>query len=463
LLEIRLHELAEAVDYHVIVEATTTFAGQPRAVALDLDDARWAPFRERIVHTIVSDLPSGCDAWGRESFQRNAILRGLDRLGSDGGARCDPLDLVIISDADEIPRSSAVRDACDRLACGVAGFSQRFFCYHVNQRAYVPDENDRPGSPRGKWLQWTKMRAARRCELGTPQRLREMPEGELAFVIADAGWHFSFCGGASRIQAKVAAYAHREHDRPEFTDPARIEAAIATGADLFGRDHIHRFAPVPLDESFPRHLLAGGDRFAHLMLDSETERAAEHLGGAVADGDPETWMPDVWEWVCETYAISSVLDIGCGTAVNLQWFAARDMDALGVEGDPAAVAAARLPGRVVQHDFAAGPWVPLRTFDLGLCTEFVDHVEPRYEQNWLAAARRCRYVMMSHALPGQTGFHHVNEQTSEYWIARMEAAGFEHMPAVTAGLRRTCEWRPARYCRNMLLFFRRHGDESIRD
>lgn len=200
------------------------------------------------------------------------------------------------------------------------------------------------------------------------------------------------------------------------------------------------------------------DRCRHA---SDQPPIPDHLGGFIAGGDPETWMPDVWEWVCETFQIGSTLDIGCGTAVNLAWFADRGLDVLGVDGHPAAIAAARLPGRVVQHDFTTGPWEPPRPFDLGISTEFVEHVEPRFEPNWIAAARCCRYLMMSHALPGQGGMHHVNEQTSEYWIERMEAAGFEHMANVTAGLRRTCEWRPARYCRNTLLFFRRRDDDAL--
>jgi hypothetical protein len=265
LLEIRLHELAEVVDFHVVVEATTTFAGRPRALELDLADPRWAPFRDRIVHVIVADMPSGCDAWRRERFQRDAILRGLDRPAADGQPLCGPLDLVIVSDADEILRASAVAVARNQLVSGIAGFAQRLFYYHVNQRAYVPDGNDRLDTETGSWLVWNKARVARRRDLQTPERLRSTLEADLAFVVPDAGWHFSYCGGASRIRAKIAAYAHRELDRPEFTDPAQIEAAIATGADLFGRVHVQRFAPVPLDGTFPHYLLKHRDRFAPLI------------------------------------------------------------------------------------------------------------------------------------------------------------------------------------------------------
>jgi hypothetical protein len=47
--------------------------------------------------------------------------------------------------------------------------------------------------------------------------------------------------------------------------------------------------------------------------------STSHLGGYIEGGDAETFTPDVWGWVCLEKGIRSVMDIGCGTAVNLEW------------------------------------------------------------------------------------------------------------------------------------------------
>ena len=71
LLDLRFNILNDFVDYFVIVESN------------------------RIIYIKVEDMPGGENPWLREKFQRNCIIRGLSAATND--------DLIIISDADEIP------------------------------------------------------------------------------------------------------------------------------------------------------------------------------------------------------------------------------------------------------------------------------------------------------------------------------------------------------------------------
>ncbi|MGB5136644.1 MAG: glycosyltransferase [Prochlorococcaceae cyanobacterium] len=169
--------------------------------------------------------------------------------------------------------------------------------------------------------------------------------------------------------------------------------------------------------------------------------------------DPNTFMPDVWGWLIIEYEIRSVLDIGCGIGTNLQWFDEYGLEVLGVEGHPRAVTGSLLPGAVVQHDFCTGPWAPDHTIDLCLCTKFAEHVEARFEDNWMAAVEKCRFLLLAAAPPGQGGYHHVNEQPDAYWIQRLESRGLLHQPDVSARLQKTCTRKPATWGRNTLLFF----------
>jgi hypothetical protein len=39
---------------------------------------------------------------------------------------------------------------------------------------------------------------------------------------------------------------------------------------------------------------------------------------------------------------------------------------------------------------------------------------------------KCKVVAMTHAVPGQPGYHHVNCQPAEYWIKKLEGIGFKY-------------------------------------
>lgn len=184
----------------------------------------------------------------------------------------------------------------------------------------------------------------------------------------------------------------------------------------------------------------------------------KHLGGYITEGDPHTYTPDIWGWLLLEYNIKSVIDIGCGTAVNMKWWKDMGCEVLGIEGHPDAIADSKC-GLIHKHDYTLGPlWGPVgflgpKVFDLCLCTEFVEHVEQKYECNWFSTMQCAKRVLMTHALPGQTGYHHVNEQTADYWVGRFEDEGFTHIDVVSSLMQGTVSRKPAPYGRNTLMLF----------
>lgn len=179
-----------------------------------------------------------------------------------------------------------------------------------------------------------------------------------------------------------------------------------------------------------------------------------HLGGSYPGGDPHTYTPDVWGWILLEFDVRSVVDVGAGWGHNLAWFHQMGCECLAIEGDPEALEGFIPFLPVVKHDYTQGPYVPDRRFDLCVATEFVEHVEAQYESNWIATVKSAEYFLMCHAVPGQGGHHHVNEQTTGYWVERLEREGMVYLPNVTAMLRATCSRKPAPWGRNTLMLFR---------
>lgn len=143
------------------------------------------------------------------------------------------------------------------------------------------------------------------------------------------------------------------------------------------------------------------------------------LGGYFPEGDPDSHIPELWDWAIGKFKITSMIDVGCGAGTAMNWFQARGCEVLGVEGLPL-----NEDSRIVEHDYTLGPYKPKRKFDLAWSCEFVEHIETPYIPNFIATFQSARIVMMTHGLYWQAGHHHVNCQRPEYWLDIMKASGF---------------------------------------
>ena len=247
LLELRLNELYEAVDFFVIAEAPVTFKGQPKALVFQANQARFAKFSDKIIHLVIGDMPGQVErAWDREHFQRNALRRGIV------GAR--PEDIIIISDADEILRPAAV--AALRHGEGFFQLAMPMFQYYMNLRESQP---------------WTKVFAF------SHQLLHDIPDfnwvrtGQEEWFekfagrnrkLANAGWHFTYLGGAPKIREKLQSFSHDEAWYQRMLTPGGIEAQVMAGFSVGNTWYFNTFCPV--DESFPAYVLANEKRYREL-------------------------------------------------------------------------------------------------------------------------------------------------------------------------------------------------------
>lgn len=157
-----------------------------------------------------------------------------------------------------------------------------------------------------------------------------------------------------------------------------------------------------------------------------------HLGGYIEGGDDATFYPDLWEFLVTDMGMKKVLDVGCGDGKAIDYFHFLGAQAEGLDGVP------QNHHHITEHDFTKGPYVRGKWYDLIWCCEFVEHVEERYVTHFLDTfALSSNLILMTHAEPGQSGYHHVNCRSADYWRGAMASIGYredEMLTQLTRGL-----------------------------
>jgi SAM-dependent methyltransferase len=151
-----------------------------------------------------------------------------------------------------------------------------------------------------------------------------------------------------------------------------------------------------------------------------------HLGGN-SDSDA-TFYPVLYDHIIAKYPHRWLLDIGCGKGRTAQYFASKGVMVTALDGLQENLDVIKGENIfLVRHDFTTGIPEDLCAgpdFHIGWCCEVVEHIEEKYLPNLLAVFGKCRALFMTHALPGQCGYHHVNCQPREYWIDKLAGIGF---------------------------------------
>ncbi len=195
-----------------------------------------------------------------------------------------------------------------------------------------------------------------------------------------------------------------------------------------------------------------------------------HLGGTSTQGDPDSWYPELWHWLTDTFGVRSVLDVGCGVGHSMQWFLDRGLPIVAGLDCQQVLDHHVLKDDVVQmdhlvedpmvllypHDLTHGSFRDGDAFDMVWCCEVAEHVEEAFVDNVIhTLARNTRKVLAFCASPkGAGGHHHVNCQHPRYWIDRIEAAGLKYDDDLTDKAVGLCH---ESYGRGPYSYFRRSG------
>ena len=266
LLELRLRELYDHVDYFVVVEGNRTFQNQEKPFYYDSMKYRYAQWQDKIIRVRLMDMPEDTDPWGRERHQRDGIIRGL--------RTADPDDIIMIGDVDEIPRVETIH----KLRASnqsIWGFRMPLFNFKFNYMMCTQDY----------YSVWSG--AIRRSLLNSPEDFRRMRHvlnqcpynfsDDNVQIIEHAGWHFTYLGNEDFAKSKIQSFAHDETNRPEILDQLDIEDSIRRGVGIIRTNEDYRFTPVTLDDYFPKTVIKNIEEFKDKIITEATTSARQYL------------------------------------------------------------------------------------------------------------------------------------------------------------------------------------------
>lgn len=261
LLEIRLEELWDSVDYFVIAEATMSHSGNPKELILKNNLSRFDKYMSKIRHVIVDDMPNTNDSWIRERFQRKALERQLHDLEKD--------DIIIVSDMDEIPRAEAIElvkvdeNDYDRYI-----FTIPMFQYKINYMKYF-DIAKQPN-----------IMVVRARAFTNPQQEREytwpwIPKPDNLVYIDHAGWHFTYFGDDENAITKLKNFAHVEANKKELIDNHNIDWMVENKYGHHGIKYHERFDIVQVDEYFPSYITNNKEKYKDMIVPNAVFRVTD--------------------------------------------------------------------------------------------------------------------------------------------------------------------------------------------
>lgn len=154
-----------------------------------------------------------------------------------------------------------------------------------------------------------------------------------------------------------------------------------------------------------------------------------HLGGHKGRTHTDSGVLDFF-W--NNHSCRSLIDVGCGPGGQVELAKSLGWTAHGIDGDYTLNRSFEC--EII--DFTKTQYEPQRTYDLAWCVEFLEHVEEQYIPNYMPALAGARFCVVTHALPGEQGHHHVNCQTNQYWIEKFAEYGLQYNSALTDKIRK---------------------------
>ncbi|CAK7994524.1 Glycosyltransferase family 17 [uncultured virus] len=232
LLELRLTETDDVVDYFVIVEATQTFTRTHKPLNYQANKDRYKKWHSKIIYLVIENFPETTDAWKIESFCRNFAQDKLKEI-------CDGETLILSSDLDEIANPDILEMCKYQTMIEAKVLEMPLYYYNTQCKSIHP---------------WRRAAIVKYSVFitkyhGNLQHLRDTTFQ--MGIIEKAGWHFSYFLTYEQIRYKLQAFSHTEYSTEKYTSLDYIQASVEAGKDLFGSNNLTK---APENDALPKHI-----------------------------------------------------------------------------------------------------------------------------------------------------------------------------------------------------------------
>jgi beta-1,4-mannosyl-glycoprotein beta-1,4-N-acetylglucosaminyltransferase len=273
ILLLKMEELYDIVDYFVIVEANSVHSGgfKPWNLEKNLElTGNFDRYASKILYQQEVNLPANlvdlkpdskndpvtnflierctkADWYDRsvpsycaDSWQKESVIRSL--------TNCQPYDRILLGDCDEIPKASVVKELSDNFDVNqVYHLQHSFWWYYTNIQK--TDE---------KWygnimVSFEHFKQQSFCEMRTYKK---------GIFVPDAGWHFSYMGGADNVKTKIRSWGEQSLNKDYVRNniEKNIDECLISGHDLFYRPATFKKVDISY-ETHPKYLVENQDRF----------------------------------------------------------------------------------------------------------------------------------------------------------------------------------------------------------
>lgn len=264
LLDLRIAEMYDHVDYMVLVEADHTFQNEPKHFNFKHRMKEYEHL-DKLIYIGVEDMPLSPDPWTNERHQRDSIMLALDEAADD--------DLIIISDIDEILRPSTIAELRQGTS-QIYGFRLPLFNFKYNYMLVTQDcYSVWNGAIKKGLLESPEDFRRQRHTLNT---LGWQYSDSAVSIIEHAGWHFTYLGGDDFARNKIRSFAHADDNRPEVLNQINVEESIKQGRGIKLDNGDYLFKPVKLDDYLPVTIINNQDTYTDKLLPAEVS-AREYL------------------------------------------------------------------------------------------------------------------------------------------------------------------------------------------
>tara|TARA_Y100000816_G_scaffold255388_1_gene208162 strand:- start:744 stop:1571 length:828 start_codon:yes stop_codon:yes gene_type:complete len=261
LLKIRFETLYNKIDKFIIVEADKYFNGDRKPKFFNIN--KFEKYKSKIEYYYIENLPKHTgENIEYENFIKNQINRGLKNL--------DPEDLVLYSDADEIPNLE--NEKFKKFDSAI--FLKNMYYYKLNIKVI-------------SGLKWSNKWPGTRCckykFFKTAQKLRSLRVKNIPWwrfdqkinrhIVIDGGWHFSFLMNNEDISSKLKRFTHEirhvkknvDYELSDLIDINKIKNRVNNLIDPYDRKEF-KLKKVDIDNTFPSYIVKNKNNLLEYII-----------------------------------------------------------------------------------------------------------------------------------------------------------------------------------------------------